>query len=239
MGQPTAASPGGGLAPGEALHAGLDDGWVLPEPEARQAIQTRSIVFRSFRRDDGLIDIDARFADTRPFAYDNAFRGACAEGSALHHMQLRVTLDRKRTIVALVSAMPSTPYGTCSSVQPNFQQVVGLHMGRGFRKALRERLGGTDGCTHIVMLLDTMAAAAVQAFASDNYRPRDPGEAEPVRVWRVEELVDTCWSYKSDGPVMTRMPALRAASGRAPVALARASRIAGTSRPAAFRTSAV
>ena len=34
--------------------------------EARQAIQTRSMVFRSFRRDDGLIDIDARFADTRP-----------------------------------------------------------------------------------------------------------------------------------------------------------------------------
>ena len=110
MGQPTAASPGGGLAPGEALHAGLDDGWVLPEPEARQAIQTRSIVFRSFRRDDGLIDIDARFADTRPFAYDNAFRGACAEGSALHHMQLRVTLDRKRTIVEPVAArVPGRP----------------------------------------------------------------------------------------------------------------------------------
>ena len=205
MAAPTPASPAGGLAPGEALHAGLDDGWVLPPPEGRQAVQTRSLVFRSFRRDDGLIDIDARFADTRPFAYDNAFRGACEAGSALHHMQLRVTLDRKRTIVALISAMPSTPYTTCSSVQPNFQQLVGLNMGRGFRKALRERLGGTEGCTHIVMLLDMMAAAAVQAFASDNYRPRDPGEAEPVRVWRIDELVDTCWSYKSDGPVMTRM----------------------------------
>ena len=61
-----------GLAAGEQLHAGLDEGWVLPEPAARQAVQTRSMVFRSFRRDDGLIDIDARFADTRPFAYDNA-----------------------------------------------------------------------------------------------------------------------------------------------------------------------
>ncbi len=97
-----------GLAAGEQLHAGLDEGWVLPEPVERQPVQTRSMVFRSFRRDDGLIDIDARFADTRPFAYDNAFRGACDAGSALHHMQLRVTLDRKRTIVALVSAMPST-----------------------------------------------------------------------------------------------------------------------------------
>ncbi len=205
MGQPTAASPGGGLAPGESLHSGLDDGWVLPEPAARQAVQTRSMVFRSFRRDDGLIDIDARFADTRPFAYDNAFRGACAAGSALHHMQLRVTLDRKRSIVALVSAMPSTPYTTCHSVQPNLQAVVGLNMGRGFRKALRERLGGTEGCTHIVMLLDMMAAAAVQAFASDFYRPRDAGEAKPVRVWKLDELEGTCWSYHPEGAVMRQM----------------------------------
>ena len=194
-----------GLSAGEQLHAGIDDGWVLPAPAPRQAVQTRSMVFRSFRRDDGLIDIDARFADTRPFAYESAFRGACEAGSALHHMQLRVTLDRKRNILGLVSAMPGTPYGTCAGVQPNLQQVVGLNMGRGFRKALRERLGGTEGCTHIVMLLDMMAAAAVQAYASDNYRPRDPGEPAPVRVWRVEELVGTCWSYKQDGPVMTQM----------------------------------
>jgi hypothetical protein len=195
----------GGLSPGEPLHAGIADGWVLPEPVGRQAVQTRSLVFRSFRRDDGLIDIDGRFADTRPFAYDNDFRGACAAGSALHHMQLRVTLDSKRHIVALQSAMPSTPYTTCDSVQANFQRVVGLNMGRGFRKALRERLGGTEGCTHIVALLDAMAAAAVQAFASNNYRPRGPDEPAPVRVWRVDELVDTCWSYKADGPVMAQM----------------------------------
>ena len=192
--------PGSGLSAGEALHAGLDSGWVLPAPAPRQAVQTRSLVFRSFRRDDGLIDIDGRFVDTRPFAYDNAFRGACAAGSALHHMQLRVTLDAKRHIVALVSAMPSTPYTTCEGVQPNFQSVLGLSMGRGFRKALRERLGGTAGCTHIVALLEAMSAAAVQAFASNNYRPRAPGDPAPARVWRIEELVETPMSFFiSDG----------------------------------------
>ena len=176
----------------------------------RLAVQTRSIVCRSFRRDDGLIDIDARFADTRPFAYDNDFRGACAAGSALHHMQLRVTLDSKRVIQALVAAMPSTPYETCASVQPNFQRLVGLSLARGFRKALRERLGGVDGCTHITMVLDVVAAAAVQAFASNAYRPRGPGEPAPVRVFRVDDLVDSCWSYKADGPVMQKMKARQA-----------------------------
>jgi hypothetical protein len=212
MPAPHAAEP---LSPGEDLHAGLADGWLLPPPVARQAVATRSIVCRSFRRDDGLIDIDARFADTRPFAYDNDFRGRCEAGSALHHMQLRVTLDRKRSIVALVSAMPSTPYTSCSGVQPNFQRLVGLSMGRGFKRALREQLAGTEGCTHVAALLEVMAAAAVQAFASDFYRPRDAGEAQPVRVWKLDELVNTCWSYHPDGVVMQQMAAraARAQSG--------------------------
>lgn len=203
------------LSPGEDLHAGLADGWVLPPAAPRQAVATRSILCRSFRRDDGLIDIDARFADTRPFAYDNDFRGRCEAGSALHHMQLRVTLDRKRTIVALVSAMPSTPYTSCAGVQPNFQRLVGLSMGRGFKRALREHLANTEGCTHVAALLEVMAAAAVQAFASDFYRPRDAGEPRPVRVWKLDELVNTCWSYHPEGAVMQQMAAraAREASG--------------------------
>ena len=191
--------------PGENLHADLDAGWLLPTPAAREAVHTRSIVCRSFRRDDGLIDIDARFIDTRPFAYESDFRGACPPGSALHHMQLRITLDRERRVTALVSAMPGTPYGGCAEINPNFQRVVGLNVGRGFRKALRERLGSTAGCTHMLALLDAMAAAAVQAFASNAHAPRKPGQAEPVRIWKLDALLDTCWSYRADGPVVRRL----------------------------------
>ena len=54
--------------PGEALHADLEGGWILPPPAARDTVHTRSIVCRSFRRDDKMIDIDGRFIDTRPFA---------------------------------------------------------------------------------------------------------------------------------------------------------------------------
>ena len=90
--------------PGEDLHADLDGGWLLPAPAPREAVHTRSIVCRSFRREDGLVDVDGRFIDTRPYQYDSPWRGDCPPGSALHNMQLRLTLDRERRIVALVSA---------------------------------------------------------------------------------------------------------------------------------------
>jgi hypothetical protein len=191
--------------PGEDLHANLDGGWLLPETAPREAVHTRSIVCRSFRRDDGMLDIDGRFIDTRPFAYDSEFRGPCPAGSALHHMQLRLTVDRERRIHALASAMPGTPYSGCAEVNPNFQRLVGVSLARGFRKALRDTVGGTAGCTHVLALLDVMAAAAVQAFASNAHAPRRAGQAEPVRIWRLDALIDTCWSYRSDGPVMQRL----------------------------------
>ena len=197
--------------PGEDLHSDLEGGWLLPAPAPRQAVHTRSIVCRSFQREDGLVDVDGRFIDTRPYAYDSPWRGACPPGSALHNMQLRLTLDRQRSIVALVSAMPSTPYEGCAEVNPNFQALVGLSMARGFRKALREKLDGVAGCTHVLALLDAMAAAAVQSFASIANAPRQPGAPEPVRVFRLEALVDTCYSYREGGPVLQRMREMRRA----------------------------
>lgn len=191
--------------PGEDLHVDLDGGWLLPAPATREAVHTRSIVCRSFRREDGLVDVDGRFIDTRPYAYDSPWRGRCPPGSALHNMQLRLTINRERQIVALVSAMPATPYEGCAEVNPNFQALVGLSMARGFRKALREKLDGVAGCTHVLALLDGMAAAAMQSFASIANAPRLPGQPEPVRVFSLEALVNTCYSYREDGPVMQRM----------------------------------
>lgn len=202
-------------SPGEDLHADFDGGWLLPPPAPRRPVHTRSILCRSFRRDDGQLEIDARFIDTRPFAYDNDFRGRCEEGSALHNIQLRVTFDRSRHITALVSAMKSTPYDTCAGVQPNFQALVGLSLGKGFKKALRERLDGVQGCTHVLAIMEAVAAAAVQTFASNAYVPRAPGEPEPVRIWRIEALRDTCHSYRSGGPIMQKMEARAAAQAAA------------------------
>jgi len=50
-----------------------------------------------------------------------------------------------------------------------------------------------------------VAAAAVQAFASNAHAPRRAGDAEPVRIWRLDALLDTCWSYRSNGPVVQRL----------------------------------
>lgn len=198
------------LSSGESTHAEIDGGWILPAPAARTPVHTRSVLCRSFLREDGLLEIDGRFVDTRPFEYDSEFRGICAAGAALHHMQLRLTVDSTRHIQALVSAMPGTPYAGCAEVNSNFQRLVGVSLGSGFRKILREKVGGSEGCTHIIALLDVMAAAAVQTFTSAGYAAQQAGQPRPARVLRIAQLVDTCHSYRAGSPLLRRMTEMSA-----------------------------
>ena len=174
--------------PGEDQHAQLDAGWCLPPPAPREAVHTRSIVCRSFRRDDGLLDIDARFIDTRPFAYDSEFRGPCPPGSALHHMQIRLTVDRERRIQALASAMPGTPYSGCAEVDPT-SSGFGLSVARLSQGAARHarrhgRLhphAGTAG---------GHGRRRGAGLCLERHAPRRAGQAEPVRIWRLDALLE-------------------------------------------------
>jgi hypothetical protein len=197
----------------ELLHADHDLGWVLPAPEPRERVHTRSIVCRGFRRADGLFDIEGRFIDTRPFAYRSESRGDVDAGKALHHMQVRLTIDSARVIRALVSAMPATPHWSCPEVNANFQRLVGLSIAKGFKQALRERLGGIDGCTHVIGLLEAMAAAALQTFSSNTHAPRPTNEPRPVHVWKIDALIDTCYAYRRDGPMLEERARRAAGTG--------------------------
>ncbi len=198
-------NPGGAAAAAaneEYLQSDHESGWVLPSPAERQRVHTRSIVCRGFKRADGLLDIEGRFIDTRAFAYSSEWRGHTPAGKALHHMQVRLTIDDQRVIRELVSAMPSTPHRGCPEVNVNFQRIVGLSIAKGFKRELRERLGGIEGCTHVIGLLEAMAASALQTFTTSTYLPRADGTPKPKRVWKLDALVDTCYSYRSDGPML-------------------------------------
>jgi hypothetical protein len=57
----------------------------------------------------------------------------------------------------------------------------------------------------MLALLEAMAAAAVQAYASTARAPLRAGQAEPVRIWRLDALVDSCHSYRRGGPELQQL----------------------------------
>lgn len=182
----------------------------LSPPAPREHYHTRTVTCRGFRRQDGLWDIEGHIVDVKTYAFDNQWRGRIEPGTPLHEMWIRLTLDRRMAIVAVEAATDAAPFQPCAGVAPNFQRLVGLTIGAGFLKAARARVGGTEGCTHIVEMLQQVATVAYQtiftrrgqrddaATADKAAKPAEPAAAPPPPAKR-PYVIDTCHTWRSDG----------------------------------------
>jgi len=148
-------------------------------PSAPRTLKhVRRVNYQGFERDDGLWDIEGELHDSK--AYDApAFRDRASvrrAGEPIHHLWLRVTVDRQLVVQAIDVAMDTHPLQGCQEAQPALQQMVGCSMARGWRQAIQKHLGGVASCTHLRELLFNLATAAFQSvpavFAAVN--PEEP-----------------------------------------------------------------
>lgn len=167
----------------------------LPRSDAsRQLRHRRQIDVQVFARDDGLWEVDARLTDLR-------LRDDAREGQArppVHDMLLRLVVDQQLTIVASGAESQHVPYaGHCEQHGDTYGRLTGLNLMQGFRHALRERVGGVLGCTHITELAQVLPTAVVQAFAGVVIDTRGD-HADAARPFQL----DRCHALRSDGAVV-------------------------------------
>jgi hypothetical protein len=177
----------------------------LSTPPSREFLTRRTISCEGFERPDGLMDIDGHLKDVRGFDMDNDWRKLPA-GQPVHEMWVRLTLDDQLVIRAVECAMDAAPYGICREVVPNLQRLTGVRISGGFKKEMRARVGNTEGCTHIVALLDCMSTVAVQALAATR-RNEDRETILGTFTTRPGErpgLIGSCRSYAADSPVVEK-----------------------------------
>lgn len=171
----------------------------LPEPAPRAPIHTRRVECRGYRREDGLWDIEGALVDIKAYTFTNSFRGDIRPGEPLHAMQIRLTIDDELVIRDVVAVTDAAPYAVCPAIAPAFAKLVGLRIGGGWRKEVLARLGGVQGCTHLVELLWPMATAAYQTVYPILARER-PAAAET----RAPAHLDTCHALARDGEIVRR-----------------------------------
>ena len=175
----------------------------LSEPVPRKHLHTRNVECRGYLRDDGLWDIEGRMVDTKTYAFPNRHRGEVEAGEPVHEMWLRLTIDDAMRIREVEAVTDYGPFGLCPAITGNFRRLEGLTIGPGFRRAVRERVGGTEGCTHLVELIDPIATTAFQAMSTrhrhdgEDRTDRDRGPQRP-------RFLDTCHALASDSPVVRR-----------------------------------
>ena len=168
----------------------------------RQLKHRRSIDVQIYARGNGLWEVDAHISDVRNRETRMA-TGMRPAGAPIHDMLLRLVVDQQFNVVEAGAQTLAMPYpGACDSYGDVYQRLVGLNLMRGFRHAVKERLGGVQGCTHITELTQVLPTAVVQAFAGEVLDTRgDSADSEqPFQI-------DRCHALRADGPaVKTHYP---------------------------------
>ncbi len=130
----------------------------------RRLVHRRSLSIEVYARDDGLWDLQAELRDvkTRDVTLSERPRPA---GVPVHDMLLIVTINDALDIVDAQSHTLFSPYASCGDHDQAYRRLIGLNLLRGFRAAVRERLGGVLGCTHLTELTQVLPTAAIQGLA--------------------------------------------------------------------------
>lgn len=220
----------------------------LSEPQERELLHTRDVRLQGWRRADGLYDIEAELSDRKTQGFANEDRGWIGPEDRLHGMRMRMTVDEDLVIRAFEASIDDSPYAICPGAAPGFARLAGLTIGRGFLKAAAERVGGTQGCTHLRELLQQMGTVAMQTLYGVRLRRMQAGSDLPPEGRPAPPSIDTCHGWRSDGPVVRRgwphlytgpdrdLPAPSAAEPGMPDAGGEASRTSPAGAPGAVRT---
>ena len=170
----------------------------LSKSANRKLAHTRVVTCHGYQRDDGLLDIEGRIVDTKPYRFKNRDRGGWIEAEeALHDMSVRLTISLEREVVAAEAVIDASPYNYCKQVVDVAKNLVGLKIEPGWTAKSNRAMGANRGCTHLTQLLGPVATTAIQTLASARYQSdAKKGERSP------NQFLNTCHSYAEDSPVV-------------------------------------
>lgn len=166
----------------------------LSAPAPRSHLHNRHVVYRGYRREDGLWDIEAELRDTKTGDFTVSGERVWRAGEPIHGMAIRLTVDSQAVVRAIEVAMDDVPHGACPAAAPPMQRMVGSSLARGWRRSIDQHLGGIEGCAHLRELLFNMATAAFQTMVDAVL----PADAPPP-------FLGKCKTWDFDGETVQRI----------------------------------
>ncbi len=169
----------------------------LSFPAERRLMHKRTVRCFGYERHDGYYDIEGHLTDSKTYRLEDFDRGPMEPGEPVHEMFLRLTVDGDLTIKASEAAIVWSPYNICKAVEVNFDKLAGEVIGPGFKKRVKQKLGGTQGCTHLVELLGPIATTAFQTIYPKNIKQEEAGTKETK-----PRLLNTCHAWAEDSEMI-------------------------------------
>jgi hypothetical protein len=171
---------------------------MTEEPITRECVHQRRINLEGYVRSDGLMDIEGEIIDMKGYDFPNQYRGIVKTGEALHHMKVKITVDDDMTIVDAEAETLAGPFAICPSATIAFANMIGVQIGPGWRRKVRQAIGGITGCTHITELMGSVGPVAFQAVFGEKARKRREMGIDEDKGRDGNSLADSCIGHAID-----------------------------------------
>lgn len=174
---------------------------MIEQTENMERVHTRQITCHGYRRKDGLWQIEASVADRKGQTVLFRSRPDIHAGELIHHLSLCVVIDDDYQIRDVEAKTLAAPWPVCTDIAADYRKLIGLRIGPGFTRAVRDLLGGTLGCTHLTDLLGQVGNTYMQTAWPDRVA-RQRQTSEDPRLWpdtRTLSFLDGCVAWRKDG----------------------------------------
>ena len=166
-----------------------------------EKIHNRNLNISSYIVDDEHILIAGEFKERNLITvYERS--GEPIEPNVFHHMQIQLLVkSAELKIVGIHVKIPGAPHDNiCREMENSLDKIKGLNIAPGFTSKVKKIAGGIKGCVHLTTLLLSMAPAALQGYWI--FEVRDEHRSENSVLDIEKYLMDTCWAWRKDGPLV-------------------------------------
>jgi hypothetical protein len=174
---------------------------LRPSPgSGEDPVHRRTISVEVYDRGD-YFAVVGTLHDERPWA------GGDLGPRDVHVMDLGLVVRRPdMRIVDAVADMRTFPHAECTDIEPEFRDLIGLSVARGYSGAVQERFGRERGCSHLEFLARAMGPAVVQGLTSSAAWRVEKGDGQyPMGDGRLSFLTNTCHVWAEDGPGLQKL----------------------------------
>ena len=173
----------------------------LSAPVARKQLHTRSVTLNGFKREDDLWDIEVHMTDIKSYDVENQWRNGIAAGDPIHEMWVRLTIDDTFLVKDVEAVTDNSPFQMCPNITSAYRELIGIRIGRGWRRAINEKVKGRMGCTHITELLAPLATVSFQTLMGNiqkNANKQNISHNEKVKPM----VLNSCHAWAEDSEVV-------------------------------------
>ena len=172
----------------------------LSTPKARKKIHTRGIELNGYHREDDLWDIEVHMTDIKTYDIENRWRTGIAAGEPIHEMWVRLTVDITFLVKDVEAVTDNSPFQMCPNITDAYKELIGIRIGKGWRRAINEKVRGRLGCTHITELLQPLATVSFQTLMGNIQN--SAVNTEENRKHITPMVLNSCHAWADDSDVV-------------------------------------